>query len=129
LPWRAKDKNFGFSTGTPWLPITDHYKKHSMDLEEDDGNSFLKLYRTSLALRKRHPGLGGEADITWHDAPDGIIYFSRSNKLVVLANTTDTAIDVNIHAAAIILHQSQEGASINGSIVTIPANTTLWLQQ
>jgi alpha-glucosidase len=129
LPWRANENNFGFTTGNPWLPMTDQYKKNSMDLQEDDGNSFLNLYRTSLALRKRHAGLGGEVGITWHDAPEGIVYFSRSNKLVVLANTTNTAIDVNVHAAAIILHQSQDGASINGAIVTIPASTTLWLQQ
>jgi alpha-glucosidase len=129
LPWKAREKNFGFTTGTPWLPMMDQYKKHSMDLQDEDGNSFLNLYRTSLALRKRHLGLGGDSEISWHESPEGIIYFSRPNKLVVLANTTNNSIDVNIHAAAILLHQSQHGASINGSIVTVPANTTLWLQQ
>ena len=129
LPWQANEKNFGFSTGVSWLPQMAEYRAYSMDLEEADQASFLNLYRTSLALRKQHAGLGGDSEVHWHDAPDGIVFFSRSAGFILLANTTAKTTEVNIHTAAVIIHQSGTGAFITGSIVSIPANTTLWLQQ
>lgn len=128
LPWSSKEANFGFTGGTPWLPMHESMKPFAIDAQDADQESFLNLYRRALALRKRHSGLGGVAPVKWHDAPEGIIYFSRGEGLVVLANTTDEVKQVNIHEAAILLLESQRGASISGSIVDIPANTTLWLQ-
>ena len=128
LPWESTKKNFGFTEGTPWLPMHESLKNFSMDIEESDQGSFLNLYRTSLALRKRHAGLGGEAPVQWQDAPEGVLYFKRDAGFALLANTTDSAIEFNIHSAAMILHQSQTGATISGTVISIPANTTLWLQ-
>ena len=129
LPWKADEKYFGFSAGGSWLPQMDSYKNYAMDVEEKDPASFLNLYRSSLALRKQHAGLGGDSGITWHEAPEGILYFSRAAGFVLLANTTDKSIEITLPKPAMILLQSQGGASLTGSVVTVPANTTLWLQQ
>jgi alpha-glucosidase len=129
LPWEADEKNFGFSTGTSWLPQDPSYKNYSVDLEEINKSSFLNLYKTSLALRKKHLGLGGDSEVEWPDSPKGVVYFKRSGGFILLANTTAESLEVNIKLAATIILQSAEGASIAGSIVKIPADTTLWLQQ
>ena len=129
LPWKADEKNFGFSTGTSWLPQDPSYKNYSINLEEADHASFLNLYKTSLALRKKHLGLGGDLVLEWPDSPEGVVYFKRSGGFILLANTTAESLEVNIRFAATIILQSAEGASITGSIVRIPADTTLWLQQ
>ena len=128
LPWNSKKKNFGFTSGNPWLPMHESLKPFSVDVEQEDQASFLNLYRRSLALRKRHPGLGGVAPVKWFEAPEGVIHFSRDNGLVVLSNTGDNPVQVNIHAAALLLLESDSGTSISGSIVNVPGNTTLWLQ-
>lgn len=128
LPWKANEKFFGFSTGGSWLPQMGAYKNYAMDVEEQDSSSFLHMYRTALALRKQHHGLGGESEVQWQEAPDGVLFFKRGAGFALLANTTDSIIEFNIHTAAMLLHQSQPGASITGTIVSIPANTTLWLQ-
>ncbi|MEI6120358.1 MAG: glycoside hydrolase family 13 protein [Actinomycetes bacterium] len=129
LPWEADEKNFGFSTGTSWLPQDPSYKNYSINLEEANQASFLNLYKTSLALRKKHLGLGGDSEVEWPDSPKGVVYFKRSGGFILLANTTAESLEVNIKLAATIILQSAEGASIAGSIVKIPADTTLWLQQ
>jgi alpha-glucosidase len=128
LPWSAATKNFGFSDGTPWLPMHETLKAFAVDVEEQDQTSFLNLYRTSLALRKRHSGLGGSDPVDWQDAPDGMLFFKRGAGFALLANTTDFPINLDIKCEAMVLHQSQPGASISGTIITVPSHTTLWLQ-
>jgi len=128
LPWESNKKNFGFTDGTPWLPMHESLKDFSVDVETNDHNSFLNLYRTSLALRKSHEGLGGVSPVQWQDAPNGLLYFKREAGFALLANTSTETIEFNIHSAAMILHQSQQGASISGTVISIPAHTTLWLQ-
>ena len=128
LPWRSTEKNFGFSKGTSWLPQDSSYKSMSIDLEESDPSSFLNLYKTSLKLRKDHPGLGGDTGIEWHEAPEGVLFFKRAAGFNLLANTTNELVEINILAAATVLHQSGPGASISGTVLFIPGNTTVWLQ-
>lgn len=128
LPWNSKESNFGFSTGTPWLPMHSSMKAHSADLQEGDSGSFLNLYRTSFALRKRLATQGVSKELVWREGPEGIVYFTRGSGFSVLANTTDAPIDVNVHTAVMVILESKGGASVDGTIVTVPAHTTLWLQ-
>ena len=128
LPWSSQAENFGFTTGRPWLPQDPEYKNYAVDFEESDPASFLNLYRTSLALRKQHMSFNEEANLEWEPAPAGILVFKRGKSFTVVSNTTDQVKDVELHSAAILLHQSKPGASITGSIISVPAHTTLWLQ-
>jgi alpha-glucosidase len=128
LPWKANEPNFGFSTGRPWLPQPAEWVTQAMDVEDKDPASFLNFYRKSLSLRRTHPALGGEGQINWVDAPEGVIRFTRDPGLSVVANTNDHAITIEMSCPAMILHQSNEGVSVFNNCVNIPANTTVWLQ-
>jgi alpha-glucosidase len=128
LPWDSGKPNFGYTTGKPWLPQPSEWKDKSVAAEEIDASSFLHLYRRSLELRKEHPALGSEGEITWHPAPAGVLHFSREPGLIVAANTTDTSLQFDI-AASTVLHQSGSGAVLTNHTLTLTAHTTVWLQK
>ncbi len=129
MPWISSEINFGFSSGKPWLPMHPTLKEFTPDVQNEATDSFLNLYKTSFALRKRISQQDNSADLIWHDAPEGIVYFSRGGGFILLANTTDLSIDIDVKTSARVLLQSKSGASVDGTIVNIPGNTTLWLQR
>jgi alpha-glucosidase len=47
----------GFSSSTPWLPLSDDYSAVNVKEEEVDPHSILTLYRRLLSLRRSHPAL------------------------------------------------------------------------
>ncbi|MCB5425024.1 DUF3459 domain-containing protein [Altererythrobacter sp. CC-YST694] len=57
MPWSAEEGQGGFSTGTPWLPLSEANLGRAVDVQERDGDSILNLTRHLLALRKAHPAL------------------------------------------------------------------------
>jgi alpha-glucosidase len=56
MQWDA-GVNAGFTTGTPWLPLSDDFGVRNVATLANDPNSILTLYRNLLALRRRHPAL------------------------------------------------------------------------
>ena len=57
MPWDGAAKNFGFSTGTPWLPLEPEHAALSVAVQEKDDNSPLNFARAMLKARKEHPAL------------------------------------------------------------------------
>ncbi len=50
-------RNAGFTTGCPWLPVTDDYPVINVEAQLRDDRSMLALYRRLLALRGRERAL------------------------------------------------------------------------
>jgi alpha-glucosidase len=50
-------RNAGFTSGTPWLPLSDDYPAVNVKEEEADPHSILTLYHRLLELRRRHAAL------------------------------------------------------------------------
>lgn len=98
-----------------------------MDAEAKDPSSSLALYKKSLALRHSHPALGGEGLISWVDAPEGVMHFTREHGLEVVVNTTDSTVEVSVSGTAVLL-ESSEGSHLADGRLAIAANTTIWLQ-
>ncbi len=57
MVWAAQDQQAGFSTGTPWLPVSSDQAAHAVDRMEADPQSVLSHYRRAIALRHEHPAL------------------------------------------------------------------------
>jgi len=55
LRWDDTDRG-GFTTGEPWLPLSDNHARNIM-AQQHDGQSLLNLYRELIALRRREPCL------------------------------------------------------------------------
>ena len=128
IPWDSKLPNYGYGTGTPWLPQPTDWAQYSMDVEAADPDSSWSLYKKSLTLRHSHPALGGEGVPTWIEAPAGIMHFTREPGLEVVVNTTDNQITVAVSGSSILL-ESAAGSSLQGGQLAIAANTTTWLQR
>ena len=47
-----KEKNAGFTTGTPWLEVNPDYKEINVESQLTDSNSLLSFYKKMTALRK-----------------------------------------------------------------------------
>jgi alpha-glucosidase len=57
MPWDGASKNFGFSSGTPWLPPGPAHGALSVTAQEKDDNSPLNVARAMLKARKEHSAL------------------------------------------------------------------------
>jgi alpha-glucosidase len=56
VPWNA-ERNAGFTTGEPWLSLPrDHVRMHA-EVQREDPDSMLHLYRRLLDLRQGEPAL------------------------------------------------------------------------
>ena len=49
--------NAGFTTGRPWLPLSDNYTQFNVDTENNTDSSMLQLYKVLLTLRSAYPAL------------------------------------------------------------------------
>jgi alpha-glucosidase len=77
MPWDADAPNFGFSNGTPWLPLGQAHKNLAVSVQEADNNSTLNFTRALLKARKAHPALR-LGDLKLLDAPAPMLAFTRS---------------------------------------------------
>ncbi len=92
MPWQADEKNAGFSTGKPWLPVSESHLPLSVSLQEKQAQSPLNHYRRFMAWRKEQTALI-DGEIEFIDAPEGVLAFYRKNAqqtLLVVFNLTDS---------------------------------------
>jgi alpha-glucosidase len=89
LPWAppsAAGPGAGFTTGTPWLPMTADAERVNADTQGADPRSVLALYRALLALRREEDDLQGGA-IAFGDAGDpDVLTYRRGARHVVALN-------------------------------------------
>ncbi|MEA2364288.1 MAG: alpha-glucosidase [Thermoleophilaceae bacterium] len=73
----------GFTTGEPWLPLTDPAERNVAD-QRDDPASMLALVRELIALRRE---LGGEFELL--DTAEGVVAFRRGRHTVAINTTSE----------------------------------------
>jgi len=81
LPWTDDDATFGFSSGTPWLPLPDWFADFAVSREEEDPASVLHRYRAALRARRE---IDQTTTLEWLDAgrPD-VLAFRRGDVVCV----------------------------------------------
>jgi alpha-glucosidase len=116
MQWDAS-VNAGFSTGTAWLPVTDHYRDCNVEAESRDPGSLLVLYRELLALRKAHPALnfGGYRSVPADG--DLLLYIrhTREERLLVALNLGESAAEFPWrwpHSSAQLLYSTTPGRAV-----------------
>lgn len=101
MPWTT-GPGAGFSTGEPWLPMTDDPGTFSVEAQERDPRSMLALHRGLLALRRAEPALhlGAWAAV---EAPHGVVAFDRwiegGERFRVVLNLRSEAVRVPLDGA------------------------------
>lgn len=128
LPWKAAEPGMGFSpTGRTWLPQPTSYAAYAADVQDGESGSTLELYRTLLRLRRKH-GLG-RGELSWLDAPAGVLRFGNANvEVIVNVNADPFALQTDslVLVASGPLAESKDADG--GSSVAVPADTAAWIQ-
>ena len=130
LPWSADEPGFGFGpagvagAAEPWLPQPAEWKERAADVQAEDPMSVLTLYRDALRLRRSvlsHDVV--RSDLTWLDAPDGVLHFRRGDDGFECV--------VNFGAEPVPLPEQAELLLGSGPIVggLLPTDTAAWLRR
>jgi alpha-glucosidase len=72
LPWEGGPPGFGFTSGTPWLPIPEEWTELTVERQRGRVGSTLELYRRALAERP-------SGAFAWRESPSGTIVFERGS--------------------------------------------------
>jgi alpha-glucosidase len=78
----------GFTTGTPWLRLSDDWRQRNIDTQAADRASILRFYRELIALRRERPALH-RGDYEPLQTKPGVLAFARNfegERIVVLLN-------------------------------------------
>ncbi|MEL6679080.1 MAG: alpha-amylase family glycosyl hydrolase, partial [Pseudomonadota bacterium] len=76
MVWEADAAAGGFSSGTPWLPVTEAHRAAAVDAQEEDEASVLNHYRAQLAFRKAEAALI-DGTIRFLDTEGEVLAFLR----------------------------------------------------
>jgi alpha-glucosidase len=71
VPWTEEPPSFGFTTGSPWLPMPAFFGAASVAAEEADDRSTLELARAAIARRP-------SGSFAWRESAPGTLVFERS---------------------------------------------------
>ena len=90
MPWSGGPPGFGFTSGTPWLPMPDAWRDETVEAQRGDAGSSLELYRRALALRRGSEALR-DGSFEWRESPAGTLVFARTagGETVVCAVNVD----------------------------------------
>lgn len=90
MQW-SKDKNAGFTTGTPWLKLNPNYPVINAAAQQDDPDSVLSFYKKLIALRKnpeyKDTLVYGSFEPLWENQHNLMAYYRKGAKtLLVIGN-------------------------------------------
>jgi alpha-glucosidase len=117
LPWQHDAPSFGFTTGTPHLPMPAWFAAYAADLQDGAAGSTLELYRSALSTRRR---LQTAETLTWVELGDDVVAFTRDNGWLCI---------MNVGAEPIALPEGElvlASEAVTDGI--LPGDSTAWLR-
>jgi alpha-glucosidase len=123
LPWRGSDSGFGFGpdgADKPWLPQPEDWRLLTVEEQESDPESMLRLYRDMLRLRRVIAPSGADT-FHWLAAEDGVLAFSRGDRFVHLTNLSRHPVELPQHDSVLL----SSAPLIDGML---PADSSVWLR-
>ncbi|MER6027869.1 glycoside hydrolase family 13 protein [Streptomyces sp. NPDC001851] len=129
LPWSGEAPPFGFGPvegGPSWLPQPEAWKDLTVAAQDGDPTSTLEFYRSALAVRREHPALGAGRQVTWLDAPDGVLAFRRDTadgSFVCMVNLTATPVSVTTPGTLLLASADVQPGPAR---TELPADCAIW---
>jgi alpha-glucosidase len=105
----------GFSTIEPWLPLGPNYATLNVEVEQQNPNSMLMLYKRLIELRQAHPALHrGPMQVLEHDGDIyGYTRTANDDQALILLNLGDVEEEIDLPdgdwTLAISTHHAQSG--------------------
>ncbi|MEV4244093.1 glycoside hydrolase family 13 protein [Streptosporangium canum] len=118
LPWSGEETPFGFGAGTSWLPQPEAWKKVTVEAQGADLGSMLNLYRAALRIRREELGDGA---LTWLDAGDDVLAFTRETGLTCVVNLGPEPVALPPHDAVLLASGPLDAGEL-------PSDTAVWLR-
>ena len=84
IPWTADGPSLGFGEGGSWLPQPPEFARLAVAEQTGVEGSVLELYRTALALRRKH--FTADEHFEWLDLGDDVLAFRRGSGTVCVVN-------------------------------------------
>ena len=120
LPWEGAVPPFGFSpSASTWLPVPNEWHDLTAEVQLEDPESMLSLYRQALELRKTHPSFSGD-ELEWYGAPPGCFAFRRKGGGLICALNTSGA-SVPLPPGQVLV----SSGPMDGD--QLPPDTAVWL--
>jgi alpha-glucosidase len=117
IPWQADGSSFGFGEDGAHLPQPPWFADYSVQAEENDPASTLRLYRRALSARRL---LQSEAALEWvEDGNESVLHFVRPGGWRSVTNFGTEP--VALPAGSVIV----ASAPVDGD--TLPPDTTAWI--
>lgn len=118
LPWEKTGTSFGFGSGSAHLPQPNWFGGFSVEFEESQEDSTLKLYRNALALRKQ---LLTTETLEWVPSKRKVVHFRRENGWHNITNFGKKAIELPAGTV-----QLTSAPLVDGKL---PGNATAWITE
>jgi alpha-glucosidase len=123
MPWDHDEPNWGFTTGTPWLPIGENRTAdQSVAAQAADPKSPLHRMRALLASRKDLTAMLGTNEVEWLDLDDQVIALRRGDVVTVCNLGPQVAVDLPGRGA--IVAASSDDAVLVDTTLTLGTDTT-----
>ncbi|WP_299530791.1 glycoside hydrolase family 13 protein [uncultured Streptomyces sp.] len=122
IPWTRGGSSHGFGSGGSWLPQPAGWGELSVEAQTGVEGSTLELYRTAVAARRAHPGLGAGTGVEWLDGPEGVLAFARPG-FVCTVNTTGAPVRMTAPGTVLV---SSAPVTVDGAEFELPSDTTVW---
>jgi alpha-glucosidase len=117
LPWTVDGPSYGFGAGPAHLPQPDWFGSYSVQAEEADSTSTLRMYRTALGLRAN---LLAAEDLDWAEGSDeSVLHFSRPGGWRSVTNFGSESVPLP-DGAVVIASSDLDGGRL-------PPDTTAWI--
>ncbi|WP_182903723.1 glycoside hydrolase family 13 protein [Microbispora sp. H10830] len=123
LPWSGTTPPYAFGAGDTWLPQPEDWAALTVAAQHGDPGSTLNLYRAALAIRRDHPALG-DGDLTWLDAPPGVLAFARDPGFTLMVNFGAEPVPLAWHHD-VLLASGPLGCDFEPDL--LPPDTGVWL--
>lgn len=118
LPWTTEGPSFGFGSSGAHLPQPEWFAEHSVDAEQNDESSTLRLYRNALRLRRE---LQSTEDLRWIETGRAdVLHFARPNGWHVVTNFGAEAYEIGEGQGLL----SSSPLSAEG----LPGYTSVWIK-
>ena len=123
LPWSGATSPFGFSPEgvRPWLPQPARWRDLTVAAQRSDPGSMLSLYRSALAIRRRHPALG-DGGMRWCGAPPEVLVFRRDPGVLCAVNLSDVSYPLPAHDRVLLASEPVVGGAL-------APDAAVWLQE
>ena len=120
IPWTANGPSYGFNgSGASWLPQPTQWAGLARDVQRNEPDSTLSLYRRALAERRAHAL--GTGELEWLDGYGDDVVAFRNDAITVVANVGSTPVPLPDGATVLVASAPLEDGAIG-------SDTTVWLK-